>query len=334
MLPPSSNFHRIVFGRFEADLRSGELRKDGRRVRLQAKPFHLLALLLEHPGEVLTRKEICRRLWDAETLVDFDHSLGTAVNKIREALNDAADNPRYIETLPKRGYRFIGKISSEPPEVMAAQDAQESVEFVPVPVVKAWTARKWRLGLVVVAVVAAATVVFAWLSRKPGDSQPTTIVPFTSYPGLETAPSFSPDGSQIAFSWDNGTSNRTGRPGYDLYVKAMGSETVLRLTNHPSDWISSTWSTDGSQIAFHRLAIDEMRSDCRRLTTSNRSHFIAWPSTTMASMLCRPWEGRNANSLPLTYPTILLLLSVGRPTGNGSPTPTGKTAGLATVRSC
>jgi len=146
MLSASSNFHRVSFGRFEADLRSGELRKDGRRVRLQAKPFHLLALLLEHPGEVVTREEICRTLWDAETFVDFDHNLGTAVNKIREALNDAADNPRYIETLPKRGYRFIGKISSEPPEVMAAQDAQESVEFVPVPVAKVWTARKWRLG--------------------------------------------------------------------------------------------------------------------------------------------------------------------------------------------
>src|ERR1700687_1419302 len=255
MLSPSSNFHRISFGRFEADLRSGELRKDAARCVWQAKPFHLLALLLEHPAEVVTREEICRRLWDAETFVDFDHSLGTAVNKIREALNDAADNPRYIETLPKRGYRFIGKISSELPEVMAVQDAQESVEFVPVPAAKAWTARKWRLGLVVVAVVGAAIVAFAWLSRKPGDSQPMTIVPFTSYPGLETAPSFSPDGSRIAFSWDNGTSNRTGRRGYDLYVKAIGSETVLRLTNHPSDWISSAWLTDGSQMAFHRLTI-------------------------------------------------------------------------------
>ncbi len=256
MLSPSSNFHRIAFGRFEADLRSGELRKDGRRVRLQAKPFQLLALLLEHPGEVVSREEICHRLWDAETFVDFDHSLGTAVNKIREALNDAADNPRYIETLPKRGYRFIGKINPDLPVVMAVQDAQESVELVPVPAAKAWTARKWRLGLVVVAVVGAATVAFVWPSRKPGGSQPLTIVPFTSYPGLETAPSFSPDGSRIAFSWDNGTSNRTGRLGYDLYVKAIGSETVLRLTNHPSDWISSAWSPDGTQIAFHRLATD------------------------------------------------------------------------------
>jgi Tol biopolymer transport system component len=107
-------------------------------------------------------------------------------------------------------------------------------------------------------VLAAAVLAFVVrLSDKPGDTQPMTSVPFTSYPGLETAPSFSPDGSRIAFSWDNGTSNRAGRLGYDLYVKAIGSETVLRLTNHPSDWISSTWSPDGTQIAFHRLAEDD-----------------------------------------------------------------------------
>src|ERR1700689_3283661 len=95
------------------------------------------------------------------------------------------------------------------------------------------------------------------MSRKPVDSPPQTVVPFKSYPGLETAPSFSPDGSRIAFSWDSASgSNGSGRSQYDLYVKAIGSETLLRLTNHPSDWISSTWSPDGTQIAFHRLAVD------------------------------------------------------------------------------
>src|SRR5260370_39644219 len=115
MLSPSSNFHRIAFGRFEADLRSGELRKDGRRVRLQAKPFQLLALLLGYPREVLSREEICHRLWDAETFVDFDHSLATAVNKIRAAPNDAAHNPRHIQPLPKRGYRLTVKIKPSRP---------------------------------------------------------------------------------------------------------------------------------------------------------------------------------------------------------------------------
>jgi DNA-binding winged helix-turn-helix (wHTH) protein len=77
---------------------------------VQAQPFQLLVLLLENAGDVVTREEICRELWPADTFVDFEHSLAAAVNKIREALGDAADNPLYIETLPKRGYRFIGKI--------------------------------------------------------------------------------------------------------------------------------------------------------------------------------------------------------------------------------
>ncbi|HMD07668.1 MAG TPA: winged helix-turn-helix domain-containing protein [Candidatus Acidoferrum sp.] len=251
------NSHRVAFDRFELDLRSGELRKDGRRIRLQAQPFQLLAMLIENAGEVVMRDEVCRALWQADTFVDFDHSVAAAVNKIREALGDSVENPRFVETLPKRGYRFIGKIKPEAPVVMAVAKPQQSVELVPVPAVKAWTSRKWTLGLVAAAFLVAAAVLFGWLSRKPGNSKPMTVVPFTSYPGSETAPSFSPDGSRIAFSWDNGASNRSGRPRFDLYVKAIGSETLLRLTNHPSEWISSTWSPDGTQIAFHRLSADD-----------------------------------------------------------------------------
>jgi TolB-like protein/DNA-binding winged helix-turn-helix (wHTH) protein len=111
MEPTTPKILRIAFDRFDVDLRSGELRKNGRRLRLQEQPFQLLALLLESPGEVVTREEICRKLWQADTFVDFDHSLGTAINKIREALGDSADHPRFVETLPRRGYRFIGKIA-------------------------------------------------------------------------------------------------------------------------------------------------------------------------------------------------------------------------------
>src|ERR1700722_4038216 len=112
-MPPSTpQSQRFTFDRFELDLRSGELLKDGRRLRLQAQPFQLLVLLLERPGEVVTREEICRKLWQADTFVDFDHSLGTAVNKIREALSDSADHPRFVETMPRRGYRFIGSLNN------------------------------------------------------------------------------------------------------------------------------------------------------------------------------------------------------------------------------
>jgi Tol biopolymer transport system component/DNA-binding winged helix-turn-helix (wHTH) protein len=259
--PPSPRPQRIAFDNFEVNVRSGELCKNGSRIRLQAQPFQLLVLLLENAGEVVTREEICRELWPADTFVDFEHSLPAAVNKIREALGDAADNPRYIETLPKRGYRFIGRIKPEPPVEMPLAEQLQSVELVPVTAARLDTRWKWIIGVMVATALVAAAVLLIRLSRKPANStvssQPMIAVPFTSYPGIETAPSFSPDGSRIAFSWDNGTGNRSGRPGYDLYVKAIGSETVLRLTNHPAEWISSVWSPDGTQIAFHRMATDD-----------------------------------------------------------------------------
>src|SRR5438132_6381252 len=103
---------KIRFGVFEADLRAGELRKFGIRIKLQSQPFKLLAILLSHAGEIVTREELQQQIWGSETVVNFDHSLGTAVNKVREALGDSAENPRYIETLAKRGYRFIAPVES------------------------------------------------------------------------------------------------------------------------------------------------------------------------------------------------------------------------------
>ena len=100
----------IRFGPFAADLDSGELLREGVRFRLQSQPFQLLTLLLMRPGEVVTRDEIREKLWPADTFVDFDHSLGTAINKVRAALRDSAEEPQFIETLPKRGYRFIGRV--------------------------------------------------------------------------------------------------------------------------------------------------------------------------------------------------------------------------------
>jgi DNA-binding winged helix-turn-helix (wHTH) protein len=101
----------LCFGVFEVDLRSGELRKQGVRIKLQEQPFHVLTVLLQRPGEVLTREELRSQNWPADTFVDFDNSLNTAINKLREALGDTADNPRFIETLPRRGYRFIAPVT-------------------------------------------------------------------------------------------------------------------------------------------------------------------------------------------------------------------------------
>jgi len=102
----------VRFGLFELDPAAGELRKNGVKLRLQEQPFQVLASLLERAGNVVTREELRQKLWPAETFVDFDHSLNTAVNKLRETLGDSASSPRYIETLARRGYRFIAPIQS------------------------------------------------------------------------------------------------------------------------------------------------------------------------------------------------------------------------------
>ncbi len=104
----------IRFGNFEADLRSGELRKDGVKLKFGGQPFQVLAFLLDHAGEVVTREELQKHLWP-DTFVDVDHNLNTAINKIREALGDSAEDPRFVETLPKRGYRFIMPVTGHFP---------------------------------------------------------------------------------------------------------------------------------------------------------------------------------------------------------------------------
>jgi cholera toxin transcriptional activator len=118
--PPSTV---IRFAEYEANLRSGELLRQGYRLKLQEKPFQVLAALLARPGELVTREELRQSLWPADTFVDFEHGLNTAVNKVREALRDSAGNPRFIETLPRRGYRFIGAIANDGPPPAGQQRA-------------------------------------------------------------------------------------------------------------------------------------------------------------------------------------------------------------------
>jgi cholera toxin transcriptional activator len=110
---PQKNARVTRFGLFELDLSAGELRKSGVKLRLQGQPFQVLALLLERAGDVVTREELQQKLWPSDTFVDFDHSLNTAINKVREALGDSASSPRYVETLARRGYRFIAPVQRD-----------------------------------------------------------------------------------------------------------------------------------------------------------------------------------------------------------------------------
>src|SRR2546421_10614625 len=109
-----SRLEHTRFGSFEVNPTAGELRKQGVKIKLQEQPFQILLMLLEHPGQVVTREALHSRLWHSDTFVDFDHGLNKAVTKLREALGDSAENPQFIETLAKRGYRFVGTLEAAP----------------------------------------------------------------------------------------------------------------------------------------------------------------------------------------------------------------------------
>jgi DNA-binding winged helix-turn-helix (wHTH) protein len=110
-LVPVNGNSTIRFSVFELDLKAGELRRNGSKIRLQEQPFQILVSLLEHPGEVVTREELRSKLWPADTFVDFDHSLNAAIRRLRDALGDSADRPRFVETVARRGYRFIAPVT-------------------------------------------------------------------------------------------------------------------------------------------------------------------------------------------------------------------------------
>ncbi len=136
MPEPERILGTLRFGAFEADLPSGELRKHGMKIKLQDQPFQILTMLLERSGQVVTREELRLKLWPGDTFVDFDHGLNNAINRLREALNDSADTPRFIETLPRRGYRFVGPVdrAAAAEQVPAAHFHPEarSVEVAPI----------------------------------------------------------------------------------------------------------------------------------------------------------------------------------------------------------
>lgn len=194
----------VRFGLFEANLETGELRRSGARVRIQAQPFRILAMLLDRPGEVVTREQIQQRLWGADTIVDFDHSLGTAINKIREALGDSAENPRFVETLARRGYRFIAPVAT--PE---AQQSIASTSAAEIPTSAAAQAnrRAWIIALVCAgaAVASLAFIAGIRIASRPQPPPRITQVTFSGRvspgnPQFESLPASATDGSRIYFS--------------------------------------------------------------------------------------------------------------------------------------
>ena len=239
-MPPSTLTVRLIrFEKFEVDLNAGELRKNGQKIRLQEQPFQILAMLFERPGGIVTREEIRQKLWAADTFVDFDHGLNSAVGRLREALNDSAGTPRFIETVPRKGYRFIAQLAEEP---QAADTAEPERKRFP----------RGTIVLTVVGLALLLAVQIGWRSQKRGQTSmpPIEFVPLAGLPGAEEDPAVSPDGHQVAFRLRNGRENS------GIFTALVGGEKPLRLTSDLGD-CSPAWSPDGRQIAFLRLIADK-----------------------------------------------------------------------------
>ena len=224
------------FGIFELDLRSGELRRNGSKLKIQEQSLQILALLLAHPGEPVTRDDLRNQLWPADTFVDFDHSINAAIKRLREALSDEADNPRFIETLPRRGYRFIGPV--DPPAQLIAGGVAERKPLRPI---------VFRFSLAAIAAALLAGVTWYFVSGHVESSlPPLRVTPLTSLPDQAEGAAFSPDGNVVAFKRSSDLADVSG-----IYIKQIGSDHLLQLTRSTTDF-SPVWSPDGRFIAFSR----------------------------------------------------------------------------------
>ncbi len=199
-LPPQNGFQTLRFGEFEADLRVGEIRQAGNRIKLQDQPFKVLQILLEKPGNIVSREELQSRIWPEDTYGDFDHAVNVAVGKLRTALGDSADNPVFIETVPRRGYRFVATVEG-PPALPTV--AESPVGAGPEDGKKSSGNFKARhLAFLALAVTACAALLGAgvWLGRRSIRPQSTEIQRLTMNRGTVYSARFAPDGRNVIYA--------------------------------------------------------------------------------------------------------------------------------------
>jgi Tol biopolymer transport system component/DNA-binding winged helix-turn-helix (wHTH) protein len=251
------------FGAFEINPQLGELRKNGMRLRLSGQPFQVLAVLVERSGEVVTREELRPKLWPADTFVDFDHGLNNAVARIREVLEDSSEAPRYIETIPRRGYRFIASLTDVAParKPLAPESALAGTEVPPGhvsglsggPIARLVSMRSphpWsRLVLSALALGIVLAPFLLWVLRtkfaKPVAIAPpeARVIRLTNIAGLEESPAISPDGKSLAF-----TGGVDGKR--QVLVRLITGGTNLQITHDPVDHQCPRWLPDSSSILY------------------------------------------------------------------------------------
>ena len=253
---------RIRFAEFEVDLQSQELIRDGAPVRLPNQSFLALAALLERPGQLVTREELRSRLWPDNRVVEFEQGLNAIINRLREALGDSADAPRFVETLPRRGYRFVGTLAGAPeptaPETPPAAPASTSPQS-PLRQIS-WGIRLAAAAVIALLALGITLAALHWLPREltaptmrsEASASPAlatqTVAPLTTLLGQEHMPALSPDGTRLLFAWES-----EAGAGFDLYIRPLDSERLTRLTRSPAAAVAGAWSPDGARIAFSRM---------------------------------------------------------------------------------
>jgi DNA-binding winged helix-turn-helix (wHTH) protein/Tol biopolymer transport system component len=220
MANPAESNHIVRFGEFELDLRTGELRANGHHIILQEKPFQVLTALLERPGEMVAREELIKRLWPAGTFVDFNLGLNKAVNRLREALDDTAERPRFIETFPKRGYRFVARVNRNGTELAEAS----KIEMPPAgssgagqPAGEPQPARRLLFPLGVILGVACLLATWLWIRHRDAKPLEPTFQRLSFGRGMILSARFAPDGESVIYgaAWD-------GKP-FQLFWTRIGS---------------------------------------------------------------------------------------------------------------
>src|SRR5512138_3040688 len=245
MSEPGSGPQRVRFEGCELDLQSGELWKNGERLVLPEQPLRILSVLLRHAGTVVTRDNLRRELWPEDTFVDFEHSLNAAVKRLREALSDSATAPRFIETIPRRGYRFIAavEVNGEGKSPVVAEPAAAVLQARR-GVGAQWIAACVATFLVIVAASRAgyrssAAILASDVPSKSG------LVRLTSTSGLNTGPALSPDGTLLAYA-----SDRSGASGFDIWVQRVGGGDPLQISHASGDETEPSFSPDGAHIVY------------------------------------------------------------------------------------